>query len=201
MGSSIRVSTLYLSTSLLPTSRFTYTEINNYFYILLHFIIILSLHHSLQGIWGDLIHTWLDKLLPQDADVMASEKLHILVTPVPSFGKKRINKFETREDLINCNLASVHLPWFLNGDMTKALRGQSVIDGSFLAKPADYFDSEKHVNEALILDFKRDPVMRERSTEFVKVRKGKQFIWDILEQGRLYANIMDKHGEFRILPQ
>jgi len=157
---------------------------------------------GLQGIWGDMIHTWLDELLPRNADEMVSEKLHILVTPVPSFGKQKINKFETREDLIHANMASVHLPWFLNGDLTKKFRGQSVIDGSFLAKSSDYFDNnENHVNEALILDFKRDPVMRERSTDFVNPGKGKQFIWDILEQGKRHAQIMDKQGELRILQQ
>jgi hypothetical protein len=155
---------------------------------------------GLQGIWGDMIHTWLDELLPHDADEMVSEKLHILVTPVPSFGKQKINKFETREDLIHANMASVHLPWFLNGDLTKKFRGQSVIDGSFFAKPSDYFDKEKHV-DALILDYKRDPVLRERSTDFVNPGKGKQFIWDILEQGKRHAQIMDKQGEFRILQQ
>jgi hypothetical protein len=41
--------------------------------------------------------------------------------------------------------------------------------------------------------------MRERSTEFVKVRKGKQFIWDILEQGRRHAKVMERGGEFTYL--
>ena len=73
-------------------------------------------------------------------------------------------------------MASVHLPWFLNGDWTKEFRGQTVIDGSFLAKPSDYYDSERHVEEALILNHKLDPVMRDRSGDFVNPGKGKQFI-------------------------
>mmetsp|Transcript_23753 Transcript_23753/g.37264 ORF Transcript_23753/g.37264 Transcript_23753/m.37264 type:complete len:142 (+) Transcript_23753:197-622(+) len=117
---------------------------------------------------------------------------------LPSESKK-INKFDTRDDLIHANMASVHLPWFLNGDWTKEFRGQTVIDGSFLAKPTDYFDSERHVDEALILDYKLDPVMRDRSADFVNPGKGKQFIWDILEQGKRHAQIMDKQGEFRML--
>lgn len=154
---------------------------------------------GLQGIWGDMIHTWLDELLPHDANEMVSEKLHILVTPVPSFGKQKINKFDTRDDLIHANMASVHLPWFLNGNWTRDFRGQAVIDGSFLAKPSDYFDSERHVDEALTLNHKLDPVMRDRSADFVNPGKGKQFIWDILEQGKRHAQIMEKQGDFRIL--
>ena len=155
---------------------------------------------GLQGIWGDMIHTWLDELLPPDADELVAEKLHVLVTPVPSFTKERISKFDNREDLILCNMASVHIPWFLNGDWTRTLRGQAVIDGSFLAKPSDYFDNVENADKTLILDFKRDPLMRERSTEFVKVRKGKQFIWDILEQGRRHAaKVMDRDGEFNFM--
>ena len=154
---------------------------------------------GLQGIWGDIIHTWLDELLPQDANEVVSDKLHILVTPVPSFGKQKINKFDTRDDLIQANMSSVHLPWFLNGELTRSFRGQSVIDGSFFAKPSDYYENEKHVDEALILDYKCDPVMRDRSGDFVNPGKGKQFIWDILEQGKRHAKIMDKQGEFRLL--
>ena len=36
-------------------------------------------------------------------------QLQILVTPVPSFGKKRISNFKNRQDLIDANMASVHL--------------------------------------------------------------------------------------------
>lgn len=154
---------------------------------------------GLQGIWGDMIYTWLDELLPHDADEIVSNKLHILVTPVPSFGKQKINKFDNREDLIHANMASVHLPWFLNGSLTKTFRGQSVIDGSFLAKSFHYVDNEKHLDDALILSYSRDPVMRDRSADFVNPGKGKQFIWDILEQGKRHAKIMEEQGEFRLL--
>ena len=40
--------------------------------------------------------------------------------------------------------------------------------------------------------------MIDRGKDFVKV-VSKQAIWDILEQGKRYANIMEKNGEFDIL--
>ncbi|KAL7506474.1 hypothetical protein ACHAXN_009088 [Cyclotella atomus] len=127
-------------------------------------------------------------------------RLHVLVTPVPSFGKNIVSRFESREDLIQANMASVHLPWFLNGNFAYNFRGSPCIDGSFLARPSDYFDKQyTQENQAkLILDFKRDPVMKSRAADFVKV-VSKQAIWDILEQGKKHAKVMDVNREFDIL--
>ena len=89
---------------------------------------------GLQGVWGSIIYDWLDTLLPDDADLLVKEEvrqllfmrvcdvfdphliscaslsqLHILLTPVPSFGKSIISQFDSRKDLIQANMASVHL--------------------------------------------------------------------------------------------
>ena len=65
---------------------------------------------GLQGIWGPLIDDWLDQLLPDNAlDFVDNDRLSLLVTPVPSFGKNKVSNFHSRRDLIQCNLASVHL--------------------------------------------------------------------------------------------
>ena len=77
---------------------------------------------GLQGIWGPMIYEWLDVLLP-DSDNSDNEdgvdsllgnyleegRLSLLVTPIPSFGKNSISNFASKEDLIRCNLASVHI--------------------------------------------------------------------------------------------
>lgn len=94
-------------------------------------------------------------------------------------------------------------PWFLDGKLTSKYRGKPHIDGSFLAQPSDYFcertysPSEQQPNR-LILDFKRDPIMKDRATEFIKLVSA-QGIWDILEQGKKHAKIMDQRGEFDML--
>ena len=65
---------------------------------------------GLQGIWGSIIYDWLDQLLPENAlDLVGKDRLSLLVTPVPSFGKDKVSNFESRRDLIECNMASVHL--------------------------------------------------------------------------------------------
>ena len=151
------------------------------------------------------------------------------MTPVPSFCKSRISQFDNRQDLIRANMASVHLvstlvlsllpqhwviynmlmfvyspcrwkPWFLDGKLTSNFRGKPHIDGSFLARPSDYFgNAEKAERQpTILLDFKRDPLMKERAIELIKV-VSKQTIWDILERGKAYGKIMDVQGEFRSL--
>ncbi|KAL7543889.1 hypothetical protein ACHAXR_013329 [Thalassiosira sp. AJA248-18] len=154
---------------------------------------------GLQGVWGSIIYDWLDRLLPLDAEERAKEeKLHILLTPVPSFGKSRVSQFKNREELINANMASVHLPWFLDGNLTSNFRGKPHIDGSFLAQPSDYFCDKYSEQPKLVLDYNRDPVMNGRASEFIKL-VSKQAIWDILEQGKKHAKIMDRNGEFDLL--
>lgn len=155
---------------------------------------------GLQGVWGGLIYDWLDQLLPLDAEEKVNEELHILLTNIPSFGKSRISQFENRQDLINANMASVHLPWFLDGNLTSDFRGKPHIDGSFLTQPSDYFADEFSRRPKLILDFKRDPVMKDRASEFIKL-VSEQTIWDILEQGKKHAKIMDRNGDFGLLPR
>ena len=84
--------------------------------------------------------------------------------------------------------------------MTSNFRGKPHIDGSFLTKRSDYFSEEFVDRPKLVLDFKRDPVMKDRATEFIKV-VSKQAIWDILEQGKKHAKVMDQNGEFDLLPR
>lgn len=65
---------------------------------------------GLQGIWGPMIEEWLDNLLPSSIEEHTKDnRLSLLVTPIPSFGKSAISQFTDRNDLIQCNRASVHL--------------------------------------------------------------------------------------------
>ena len=72
---------------------------------------------GLQGIWGPMIEEWLDALLPESIDTL-QDRITLLVTPIPSFGKKKISRFQNKQDLIKCNMASVHLVsnTFFNGN-------------------------------------------------------------------------------------
>lgn len=97
----------------------------------------------------------------------------------------------------------------MDGNLTSNYRGKPHIDGSFLAQPTDYLpasslpqqQSQHSKNKPLILDYNSDPAMEGRASEFIKV-VSKQAIWDILEQGKRFAKVMDEeNGDFDILPR
>lgn len=158
---------------------------------------------GLQGVWGPMIEQWLDELLPDDAHVTSSERLALLVTPVPSFGKTRVTQFQDKRDLIRANMASVHLPWFLDGRLTTTFRDKPHVDGSFLSKDYHYVPLESRASQRAIvtLDWTEDEGMATEFGDFVKL-VSKEGIWGMLEQGKSYAaNVMEPRGDFRLLPR
>jgi hypothetical protein len=154
---------------------------------------------GLQGVWGEMISDWLDDLLPEDAVERTNERVSLLLTPLPSFGKERVSSFRDRQDLIRCNLASVHLPWFLDSKLTAQFRGQAYIDGSFLAGPNDYHSQNKSFSRSIVIDHKKDPKYRSQSlTSFIEA-VSPDGIHEMLEDGKRFARQMEKVGAFQCL--
>lgn len=154
---------------------------------------------GLQGIWGDMIYQWLDELLPQDAvqQVNHTERLTLLVTPVPSFGKLRVNRFRDREDLLRCLMASVHLPWFLDSKFTATFREKPFIDGSFLAREEDYHPTQSiRSKNSLFVDYRLDPTYQSQSLLSFIEAVNPDAIFNMLEDGKRYAKIMEEKGSF-----
>jgi hypothetical protein len=156
---------------------------------------------GLQGIWGPMIYDWLDELLPENAVELVEEgRLSLLVTPLPMFGKKKVNSFKDRNDLIRCNMASVHLPWFLDGELTSNFRDQPCIDGSFLSKGQDYLPEQK-ASSVLILDYNRDPTYESTKMLDFVTALSPDGIWKMFEDGKEYARQMDEKGLLVSLPK
>lgn len=161
---------------------------------------------GLQGIWGPLIYEWLDELLPHDAveRVNYNARLNLLLTPVPSFGSEKVSVFQDRQDLIRGNIASVHLPWFLDSKLTASFRGNHYIDGSFMTSKESY----RHVggdyaprNQAntLVFDYNEDPLYQsQRLLSFVEA-VSPDGIYQLLEDGKRFAAVMEERGMFSIL--
>ncbi|GAX09383.1 hypothetical protein FisN_6Lh243 [Fistulifera solaris] len=167
--------------------------------------------NGLQGIWGPMIHHWLDELLPDDAietlcrsnDPERQESsLTLLLTPARNlFGpKRRVSCFTSKEDLIQCNMASVHLPWFLNGKLTRKFRNRRHIDGSFLSKSSDYRSHQEDVRE-IIVHHSLDPkYQKRRMFDFVDALSPSG-IYDMLEDGKSYAKSLLEAGLLDGIPK
>lgn len=157
---------------------------------------------GLQGIWGPMIEEWLDSLLPTSIESL-QDKLTLLVTPVPSFGKTKISSFEDRKDLIRCNMASVHLPWFLDGKLTSNFRDRPHIDGSFLSKEEDYMldlDMDSKIStDTIFLDWSKDPDMSSKGGMDIVDAMSPDGIYGLMERGKRYGKIMEEQGMFNSL--
>lgn len=156
---------------------------------------------GLQGVWGDMIKDWLDELLPNDAATLAHQRnLSLLVTSVPLLSKNTISEFQSKDDLIACNMASVHLPWFLDGRLATNFRQQAVIDGSFFTNEKDYVATST-IKRKIILNHKLDPVYGEKNLLHAVEALSPDGIWAMMEDGRRFAKFQEEQGVFHTFPK
>lgn len=92
-------------------------------------------------------------------------------------------------------MASVHIPFFLDGKLTTDYRSKPHIDGSFLSKPEDYHNNNNN-NNIITLDWTEDPILNDRTLADAVTALSKDGIWDLLERGRTYASFMEERGDF-----
>ena len=98
---------------------------------------------GLYGIWGGVIRQWLDELLPDDAACQCEGRVELLVTALPNNLREAmtlpnlrvltVSDFADSDALIDANLASVHVPFFLDGRAVARFRGGACVDGSLCA--------------------------------------------------------------------
>ena len=149
---------------------------------------------GLQGIWAGMIRDWLDQLLPEDAaERLMERQVSLLVTPLPTFGKHRVNTFRDKQDVIAANMASVHIPWFLDGKLVANFRDKTVMDGSFLSRPEHYAAHDSHAT-TLMLDYSQDPSLQQKNLLDAVTALSPDGIWGLLEQGRQFARRQDEEG-------
>ncbi|GLI63770.1 hypothetical protein VaNZ11_006845 [Volvox africanus] len=84
---------------------------------------------GLLGIWRDLVHRWLDELLPADAASRCAQ-VGLVVTELPSLQPLQLSGWHCREDLIFAALASAHIPLLLDGTLATRCRNRLVLDGN-----------------------------------------------------------------------
>ena len=157
---------------------------------------------GLQGIWSGMIRDWLDQLLPENAaERMQERQVSLLVTPLPSFGKHKVRSFHDKQDLIAANMASVHIPWFLDGKLVANFRDKTVMDGSFLSRPEDYAAAHDSQVTTLVLDYSQDPSLQQTNLLDAVTALSPDGIWGLLEQGRQFARQQDEQGLLASFPR
>ena len=117
--------------------------------------------------WGPLIQRWLDELLPADADRVCSGRVGLFTLALWPLKPQRlfVAEYESKADLIDTAMASVHIPYFLDGRLrrvcvwtcvswrlflthsllrlrSRRYRGRRCIDGSVFAA-RDIVDTRK----------------------------------------------------------
>ena len=91
---------------------------------------------ALVGVWGRLVREWLQELLPEDAHERCASWCGICVLEVLPLKRRAVTTFETRDDLIECLMASVHIPFLLDYKPFSSFRGKLCIDGESRPHPS-----------------------------------------------------------------
>lgn len=164
----------------------------------------LSLEHNvwerrlgLLGVWGTIIETWLDELLPDNAADMCRDRITIVVTTLPNMAQIGISDFTDKHDLINAAMASSHIPMFLDLKFARRCRGKYCIDGSF----PDFFYNDnspllKNGGQAVIFDYFQDEnLVRTGRMDMLKLRTYEE-VKRNMEFGYKYAAKLHSEGRF-----
>lgn len=160
---------------------------------------------GLRGVWSRLIREWLRALLPEDAAERCRGRLHLYVLNLPSLPRRKlwfsrtvVSDFADKEDLIDCCLASVHIPLFMDGKPWTRFRGHSTMDGSVGASREDLTLDGRELT--MCLDYTDDEAMQKQRFRFLSLGDEKQgpertwqWIEEMMDSGEAYAE--GKHAE------
>jgi hypothetical protein len=138
---------------------------------------------GLAGVWGDVVEEWLHDLLPSDAARRTNGRVGILMLRTLPYPRRVMRThFSDRSDLIQCALASCHIPYFMNGRFSARYGGGRWIDGSFLSSRRDLHAPDGTM-PLLMLDPACDP---SAPRDFLRLRQP-QGVRDILDSGKAWA--------------
>lgn len=149
------------------------------------------------GIWGKIIRTWLDELLPEDAAETCRDRVSIVVTTLPKLQLIAISDFKSKEDLININMASSHIPFFLDGKFSNRVRGLECIDGSlhdFLS--GSNSDMLTCNGNTLLFDYFDDEHLNYNRLDFMALKKPTEVV-NMIHLGYEHAERLSKTERFQ----
>lgn len=97
---------------------------------------ILDGSGQLAFVWGPIVKEWLEELITDDGkkNALLHHNTYVTVTPAELCkGVKQtlLHDFVSKYDVIEANLASIHIPLFMDKTLCREYRGKKYIDGSF----------------------------------------------------------------------
>lgn len=151
---------------------------------------------GLAGVWGELIRTWLRELLPSDAAEKCQGRVRIVVTESPTLRLRYLDDFENKEDLIDCLMASVHIPFFLDGRAAFSYKGRQYIDGSLW----DFITGGNSKllqcdGLACLIDYFFDDQLQFNRLDFIKLSSMEE-VEKLMEKGYQYGVRTNEGGGF-----
>eukprot|EP00210_Caulerpa_lentillifera_P007429 g7100.t1 len=152
---------------------------------------------GLAGIWGALIREWLDELLPENAAEICNDRVGLVITTLPKLELKLINEFESKDTLIDANLASCHIPLFLDWKLFTNFKGVDCFDGSF----QDFLSGEnsdlltcdgRHLN----FDYFHDKRLNNKRMDFIALKTPSE-VMKMIHLGYDYTEGLSKTQAFQ----
>lgn len=152
---------------------------------------------GLLGSWGKFIEQWLDELLPPNAADICRNRITVVVTVLPNARQVGITDFKDKADLINCCMASSHIPVLLDYKVTRPCRGMLCVDGSF----PDFFYNDncellKCGGAAVMFDYFQDSMLERKGRMDMLSVKTYEEIVRIMGIGYSYAHRLHEAGHF-----
>lgn len=131
------------------------------------------------------LESFLNTLLPDNAAMMCKSKLTIYATKVdfwscPIMTCSELHAFKTKDEIIQACLASVQIPFLLNGKATYPFLTKHYIDGS-LFSPS--------MPDAITINHKNDNNMQKKKWYFLQNFTQDDFD-EMIEFGRMYGDEM-----------
>lgn len=133
--------------------------------------------YGLIGIWGYIVRLWLNELLPDHCATILQERLFVTLTPVKNLFSSHVQStFTNKQDVIDCIMASCHIPFLLDLAPFAKFRNRWYVDGGISLAKRDYPE------DAILFDYTKDT----RGKAFMTTME-KQKIYDMIHRGYTYC--------------
>lgn len=156
---------------------------------------------GLAGIWGNLVRQWLNELIPSNINSSQIENLHILITPLtlPLY-PIIVSNLHNKQEVIDACMASSHLPFFMDGNLSIKYKNQNYIDGSICCYFRQNIPLPPTVTSIYKVDFCRDHKFQCYCLAPGKLIT-KQQAFDMMEYGYNFMKLEHKNGNLHDFTQ